>query len=350
MSLQGPGSLHSTLPRILICGDILYAQQECTDLFSNIAEIVYFASSSREDFLSSFSSGGAYEKVVGIYRRNITSARIGRFDREMIKALSERGVKWVAQIGAGYDQVDVQACKEFGIMLSHTPNAVNDSTATTALFLLISTFRQFSKAERDLRSGLWKTQISSSNSYDLHTTNRRTLAILGLGGIGLRFAQLVHDMFDMRIIYHNRHRVKNEPEWVEFYEGEEGLKRMLKEADVLSVHIPLYKGTEGLVGEKMIRGLKRGAILINTARGQVVDEEALLRALEDGHLGAAGLDVFPHEPKINPRLLEFPNVTILPHMGASTFETLKKLEVMALQNLRDFLVDGRGKDIVEELR
>lgn len=163
--------------------------------------------------------------------------------------------------------------------MSNTPGAVDDATATTALYLILSTLRQFSKAERDARSGLWKSQLSSGNAHDL---TGRTLAILGLGGIGSRLAELAH-AFPMRVIYHNRNRAPDAPEWCEYY-GKDRLDEFLALADVLSVHVPLRPETEGLVGEKMIRGLKKGSVIVNTARGKVIDEQALIRALEDGHV------------------------------------------------------------------
>lgn len=164
-----------------------------------------------------------------------------------------------------------------GIYLSNTPGAVDDATATTALYLLISTVRQYSVSERSLRALKWKPNDLKAKTHDL---TGRTLAILGLGGIGLRLAELVH-AFPMRVIYHSRHRNADAPEWCEYFEN---VEEMFAQADVLSVHVPLRKETEGLVGEKSIRALKPGAILINTARGKIIDEEAMIRALEDGHV------------------------------------------------------------------
>jgi len=112
----------------------------------------------------------------------------------------------------------------------------------------------------------------------------------------------------------------------------------------------LREETIHLVGEKWIRALKPGAIIINTARGKVIDEEAMIKALEDGHLAAVGLDVFPNEPQINPRLLELPHVTLLPHMGTENQDSQRKMEVRALTNLRDFIVKGMGEDLVPEFK
>lgn len=165
-----------------------------------------------------------------------------------------------------------------GINVSNTPGAVDDATATTALYLILSTLRHFSRAERSLHAGTWKTPISSGDTHDL---THRTLGIIGLGGIGLRLAHLVH-AFPMRVVYHNRHRVVDAPAWCEYVDS---LEALCREADVLSVHVPLREDTVHLVGEREIRAMKRGSIIVNTARGKVIDEEAMVRALEDSHVG-----------------------------------------------------------------
>lgn len=328
-------------PKVLICGDIVWAHDDVKDLLGNIAEVVRVDSQSREEFFAELSGNGKFTNTVGIYRHNSSADRIGIFDKELIDRLPS-SVKWIAHNGAGYDQIDVFAAKDKGIRVSNTPGAVDDGTATTALYLLIATVRQYTRAELSARDGNWKNGLKPA-----HDPSALTLGILGLGGIGLRFAQMAHALPMKRILYHNRSKAEGAPEWLEYY-PKERLTEMLKETDVLSIHVPLKKDTEGLVDENMIRTLKKGAIIINTARGKVMDEEALIRALEDGHLSAAGLDVYPNEPHINPRLLEFPQVTILPHMGTETEESQRSMEVRALTNLKDFLEKGSGKDIVGE--
>jgi glyoxylate reductase len=146
---------------------------------------------------------------------------------------------------------------------------------------MISAFRHLSQAERSLRVGRWKSDISSSLAHDV---TGKTLGILGLGGIGFRLAELAY-AFPMRIIYHSRNKVLGAPDWCEYFE-QERLEEFLGLADVLSVHVPLGPNTEGLVNEEMIRKLKKGAILVNTARGKIIDESALIRALEDGHVSS----------------------------------------------------------------
>lgn len=328
------------LPRVLICSTIVWAHDDVKELLGDIAEIIYVDAPDRATFLADCKPGGKYAGAVGIYRENESAKKIGAFDKEIINGLPS-SVKWIAHNGAGYDPVDVHACIARGIYLSNTPGAVDDATATTALYLIISTLRQYAIAERSLRALKWKPSGLNTKTHDV---SGRTLAILGLGGIGMRLAELVQS-FPMRVIYHSRRKVAEAPTYCEYFEN---VDEMLKQTDVLSVHVPLRKETEGLVGEKMIRTLKPGAIIINTARGKVIDEEALIRALEDGHLSAAGLDVFPNEPEVNPRLLEFPQVTLLPHMGTENQDSQRKMEVRALTNLRDFLKTGQGKDLVIE--
>jgi len=171
-----------------------------------------------------------------------------------------------------------------GIGVSNTPGTVNEATATTALYLVLSTTRHFSKAERSLHAGTWNTPISPGDTHDLST---RTLGILGLGGIGLVLARLVH-AFPMRVLYHNRHRRTDVPEWCEYVESVDAL---CARSDVLSLHVPLCEETRGLVGERQIRAMKRGSVVVNTARGGVLDEAAVIRALEDGHVCAPADDV-----------------------------------------------------------
>ncbi|EPQ55022.1 hypothetical protein GLOTRDRAFT_60918 [Gloeophyllum trabeum ATCC 11539] len=329
--------------RVMLCGDLVWANEEAKQMFAGVAEIVRMDSPNRADFLAGFKPGGKYQGVEGVYRHNVSADRIGIFDKEIIDAIAGT-VKWIAHNGAGYDQIDVHECKAKGIYVSNTPGAVDDATATTALYLLISSFRKFANAERSLHAGNWKRGHKAGNAQDLED---KTLAILGLGGIGLRLAEYVRP-FRMRVLYHNRRPRADVPEWCEYY-GPERLDEMLAQADVLSVHVPLKKETEGLVDEKMIRALKKGAVIVNTARGKVIDEAAMIRALEDGHLSSVGLDVFPNEPEVNPRLLEFPNITLLPHMGTETRDSQKKMEIRALTNVLDYFTKGKGQDVVPEM-
>ncbi|KAG2369266.1 D-isomer specific 2-hydroxyacid dehydrogenase [Suillus spraguei] len=332
------------LPRVLLCGEVNYVQDELEEMFQGIAEVVHLVSESRSHFLSSFGPGGPYEGTVAMYRHNKSSEFIGKFDAPLIHALADTSmVRWIAHNGSGYDEIDVQACKERGIMVSNTPRANEDATATATLYLMLSCLRHFSMAERSLRSGTWKKPY---NATQVHDITGRTLGILGLGGIGLRFAHLAH-AFPMRIIYFSRRKAESAPDWCEYVSS---IEELCKQADVLSVHIPLNKSTVGMIGEKEIRTLQRGSVLLNTSRGPIVDQEAVIRALEDGHLSSVGLDVYPDEPHVDPRLLTFPRCTLLPHVGGETAEAWRTKELKALGNLKAFVLGGVGEDIVPELR
>ncbi|KAG1817979.1 uncharacterized protein BJ212DRAFT_1446514 [Suillus subaureus] len=324
--------MSSRQPRILICGSILagnlvWAHEEARQLFNGLADIVVMDSPNRADFLAGLKTGKRYDGIVGIYRHNTSADRIGVFDEEIIDALAETGtVKWIAHNGAGYDQIDVLRCAKKGISVSNTPGAVDDATATTALYLIISCLRNYAWAEQTLRQGVFKKGLNP-------------------GGL-MMLAHLVH-AFPMRVVYYSRNKSANAPEWCEYVDS---MERLCRESDVLSLHVPLRDETVHLVGEKEIRAMKKGSIIVNTARGKVVDEEAMIRALADGHLWSVGLDVYPNEPLVNPRLLEFPQNVLLPHMGTENQDSQRCMEVRALTNLRDFLRDGQGKDLVPESR
>ncbi|KIJ65888.1 hypothetical protein HYDPIDRAFT_109958 [Hydnomerulius pinastri MD-312] len=330
------------LPKVMICGRPRWAHNEINELFNGIAEVIVDDAPNRVEFFARFEAGAPYDGTVGIYRRNISAARIGIYDAELIAGLPE-SIKWIAHNGAGYDLVDVHACKAKGIRVSNTPGAVDDATATTAFYLLISCFRHFSWGERSLHAGTWKNPISSALTHDL---TGHTIGILGLGGIGLRLAHLVH-AFPMRVLYYSRNRNPDAPEWCEYVGS---MDELCERSDVLSIHVPLRADTRNLVGETQIRKMKRGSIIVNTARGKVLDEEAVIRALKDGHLASVGLDVFPDEPNVHPQLLEFPQNVLLPHVGTRTQDTERKMEVRAMTNLRDFLTTGTGKDLIPELK
>ncbi|KAF8141260.1 D-isomer specific 2-hydroxyacid dehydrogenase [Boletus edulis] len=332
-----------TLPKIMICGSPRWAHDEVHALFDGIAQVIVDDAPTRAEFFSRFQPGGPYDGTVGIYRRNVSAARIGIFDRELVEGLPP-SVKWIAHNGAGYDSVDVHACKEKGIRVSNTPGAGRRSHC----YRQRSTSSSPPCATSPTPNALCmlapgKPRFLLGTRMTLTT---RTLGILGLGGIGLYLAQLVH-AFPMRVLYHNRRHRTDVPEWCEYVES---LEELCARSDVLSVHVPLHEETRGLVGEREMRAMKRGSVLVNTARGGVVDEEAMIRALEDGHLASVGLDVYPDEPRVNPRLLAFPQNALLPHTGTRTRDTERKMEVRAMTNLRDFLMTGSGKDIVPELR
>lgn len=293
---------------------------------------------SRSEFFKACEDGGKYAQIVAIYRHNDSVSKIGLFDAELISKLPS-SLKSICHNGAGYDQIDVHAAKTRGITVSHTPAAVDDATADTAMFLVLSSLRQYYKAEVNARQGKWKSGLAPA-----HDPQNKVLGIIGMGGIGSALARRA-SAFDMKIIYYNRNPNPNADPSYKYISSQEEL---LKQADVVSLNLPLNKETEKSFGKAQFAQMKDGAILVNTARGGVVDEEELINALRSGKLSSAGLDVFPAEPEIDSRLVEMDNCVLLPHMGTETVETQKKMEVQVFGSIKTALQNGKPSFIVKE--
>ncbi|WWC72809.1 uncharacterized protein I206_106773 [Kwoniella pini CBS 10737] len=329
-------------PKILLMGKLYWASQDAEQLLGGIADVVCMESTSRAELFEDFSSGGRYSDVVGIYHEHISDRTVGDPDEEFINALPS-SCKWFAHKGAGYDSVDVRAAKARGIGVSNTPGAVDEATATTAVFLLIATMRRFSQCEANLRAGGFNPPGVEASARDL---SGKTIGILGMGEIGLQMANYIRP-FGCILLYHNRKPNALAPSDVEYIAD---LYELLGKVDVLMVSIPLSDKTRGFIGEKEIRAMKKGSIIVNTARGPIIDEEAMIEALQDGHLGSVGLDVFVKEPEVDQRLRDMPHVTLLPHVGTENQDARRKMEVTALTNLKEFLLNGVGPNLVPECK
>jgi len=255
-----------------------------------------------------------------------------RIDEELLR--SAQRLRLVANHAVGYDNVDVPACTAHRVWVSNTPGVLTDSTADLAWALILAVARRLREGERLLRSGKFAGWAPTM----LLGMELRG-AVLGLVGQG-RIAQAVAkraEGFGMRVLFNSR--ASGVP-----------LRDLLEQSDVVSLHCPLTKETRHLIGAKELSLMKRGAILINTARGPVVDEAALVRALEAGHLGGAGLDVFEEEPKVHPGLVGRDDVVILPHLGSATVETRSAMARIALEQVRLVLAGQRPATAVNEVR
>lgn len=261
-------------------------------------------------------------------RPELTPAAIGVFDKDFINHLPS-SVKLIAHNGAGYDQIDIAAATARGIEVTHTPKAVDSATATVGVWLTIAALRQFYKAEKNVRAGEFTNGLKPARDPD-----GKVVGIIGMGGIGATMAKRLI-AFDMKIIYYNRNELNPKPDFECTYCST--MEELLAQADVVSLNLPLNEKTKGSFGREQFKQMKKGSVLVNTARGAVVDEEALIEALESGHLYSAGLDVFPDEPNVNPKLLAMDNITVLPHMGTMTSDSQKKMELLALDNIVAFL-------------
>ncbi|HLN06018.1 MAG TPA: D-glycerate dehydrogenase [Acidimicrobiales bacterium] len=242
----------------------------------------------------------------------------------------------VATVSVGYDNVDVVAATDAGVAVCNTPGVLDDTTADLAFALILAASRQLSQAERDLRQGAWTEW--RFNGYLGHDVHGATLGLVGYGRIAQAVARRAEG-FSMRVLHHSRR-----PTGVEGYVTE--LDDLLRSSDVVSLHVPLTAETRHLIDARRLALFKPTAVLVNTARGPVVDEEALAGALEASQLFAAGLDVYEHEPMVHPRLLAAPRTVLLPHIGSASFSTRAAMAHLATTAVAEVLAGRRPPNTV----
>lgn len=237
-------------------------------------------------------------------------------------------LRGIANYAVGYNNIDISTCTQVHVGVSNTPDVLTDATAEIAFALILCTARRMVEADKFLRSGQW-TGWAPLQFLGADICNQ-TLGIVGAGRIGSRVAEMAAG-FNMRILYSSR---SPKPELERrTHAVHTPLPQLLREADFISLHAPLTTETRHLIGPEQLKMLKPGAILINTARGPLIDEAALVRALKENRLRGAGLDVFEHEPQIASGLRELDNVVLLPHIGSGTESTRSRMAVMAAKNL-----------------
>ncbi len=247
------------------------------------------------------------------------------------------GLGLIANIGVGTDNIDLAAAGGRGILVSNTP-VVTEDTADLAFALLLAACRRLGTCERHLRAGDW----SAGASVTGQRVHGKTLGIVGFGAIGQAVARRAVG-FGMRILYHGPHP-KPEAEAALGAEYRADLEQLLGEADIVSLNCPLTSATRHIIDAPQLAQMKPGAVLVNTGRGPLIRESALVESLASGHLGGAGLDVFEFEPEVSPQLLEFDNVTLLPHIGSATGECRMDMVLRALANIRAFVETGAPAD------
>lgn len=225
----------------------------------------------------------------------------------------------------GYDQIDVDACTKRGIKVTNAPDPVTDATADLAIWLLLGALRQLNPSLESLRQGNFKKGLAFG-----HDPQGKTLGILGMGRIG-RALKRRAEPFGMKTIYHNRNPLSESQAAGAKYVS---LDQLLVESDVISIHVPLNTNTRHFIGALELGKMKDGVVLVNTARGAVVDEAAMAAALEKGKIASVGLDVYEKEPLINESLMKSSRALLVPHLGTHTTETLAKMESLAMENAR----------------
>lgn len=272
----------------------------------------------------------------------IFTAGNARFNRAVLQHAS--ALKIIAAMTVGYDNIDVKTCTELGILVSNTPDILNQTTADFAWALLLATARRVTEAERFLRLGQWdKWQLRGFLGADVHG---KTLGILGMGRIGQAIARRSMG-FDMQVLYHNRSPITPEQEAAANNACYVSKQELLNRSDHLILMLPYTEATRHCMGADEFAQMRPGAILINTARGGVVDDAALIAALRNGQIAAAGLDVFENEPNFNPEWLTLPNVVLTPHIASASEPTRRAMQQCAVNNLIQFLACGEVLNLVK---
>jgi glyoxylate reductase len=264
-----------------------------------------------------------------------------RVDAELLDAAGP-GLRIVANHAVGVDNIDIPECTRRGVLVTNTPDVLTEATADLAWALILACVRRVAEGDRFLRAGTpWIWDPRMMLGQDLHG---RVLGIVGCGRIGQATARRALG-FGMRVVYHNSRPL---PEEIASPLGARhvGFDELLASSDVVSVHCPLTPRTRHLFGASAFRKMKASAVLVNTARGPVVDEAALAVALREGEIFGAGLDVFEREPEVTAELLDLDSVTIVPHLGSATVGTREAMGLRAVQNLAAGLAGARPRDLV----
>ena len=258
-----------------------------------------------------------------------------RMDAAVLRAGAPR-LRVVANVAVGYDNIDVATARELGVAVCNTPGVLDETTADLAFLLALAAARRASDAEADLRAGRWTGfHINDFLGVDVHGA---TLGIVGFGRIGRAVARRAAG-FGMEVLHHTR-RDTGITGWVA------DLDDLLPRCDMVSLHVPLHDETRGLIDARRLALMKPSAVLVNTARGPVVDEEALAVALERGTIFGAGIDVYEREPPVHPRLLAAPHAVLLPHIGSATEATRRRMAQLASEGVVAVLRGERPPNLV----
>ncbi|WP_042248487.1 D-glycerate dehydrogenase [Paracoccus sp. PAMC 22219] len=260
----------------------------------------------------------------------------------MLARAGER-LKLIANFGAGVDHIDVLSARQRGVLVSNTPGVVTEDTADMTLALILAVTRKIPEGLAEMQAGRW--QGWSPTAHLGGRVGGRRLGILGMGRIGQAVARRAN-AFGMQVHYHNRKRLRPEIEEALGATWWESLDQMLARMDIVSVNAPHTPSTFHLLNARRLKLMKPSAVIVNTSRGEVIDENALTRMLRAGEIAGAGLDVFEHGHEINPRLRELPNVVLLPHMGSATVEGRAEMGEKVIINIKTFADGHRPPDLV----
>ncbi len=265
-------------------------------------------------------------------------------DAALIAAMPP-SIKLIANFGAGVNHIDLSAAKAKGVIVTNTPGVFTDDTADLTMALILNVPRRLGEGHRLMRSGEWQGWRPTGMLG--HRIGGKTLGIIGFGRIGEAVA-LRARAFGMQIVYTKRNRLPASVEEELGVTFEPDLDRLIARSDIISLHCPLTAQTNRLINAQRIAMMKPGAYLINSSRGELIDEDALIAALQTGAIAGAGLDVYTHEPAVDPRLLTLPNVVLLPHLGSATYEGRAASGERVITNIRVWADGHRPPDQVLE--
>jgi len=253
-------------------------------------------------------------------------------------------LKIIAQVGVGFDNISIKSAESKKIKVTNTPNVLNEAVAETTILLILAASRRIGEAYNLVRTDNWKNQKPDLTKFMIgNSVTGKTLGIIGMGRIG-RIAAKYARAFGMKIIYYNRNKLSNDLEDGASYYSD--IKDMLPECDFVSIHTPATAETKHILNFSTISLLPRHAVVINTSRGSTIDDNALIDALENKKIYAAGLDVFNNEPNLDKRYLNLDNCFVLPHVGSATHETRLAMSMMAVDNIYCFF---NGKPLISEV-
>ena len=273
-----------------------------------------------------------YEELIKLANQYDGMAVSGwdKFDENFFNNMNGR-LKIIATFSVGYDHIDIKSAKEKNIIITNTPNVLNDAVAEITLLLMLATCRKAYEGISLVKSGKWKdVKVDFVNFVMGQSLTGKTLGIIGMGRIGRIVAKRAKG-FGMKIIYCNRNKLSNEIEdGAKYYES---VNSMMPDCDFVSIHTPATKETKNILNNAAIELLPKHAIVINTSRGSTVDDEALIKALQNNKIYAAGLDVFINEPNVDEKYLKLDNCFLLPHIGSSNYETRDAMAMMAVDNI-----------------
>jgi gluconate 2-dehydrogenase len=270
----------------------------------------------------------------------VMCALTDRIDAKLLAGCPK--LKAVANIAVGYNNIDLPACTARGVMATNTPGVLDDSTADLAWALILGTARRLTELERRVRAGEWTGwRLKQWLGIDVH---HATLGIFGMGRIGQAIARRAAG-FEMKVLYHNRKRVASDIE-LRLSATHVTKDELLRQSDFVVLQVPYSPETHHMIGARELKLMKPTAILINSTRGGVVDDAALIAALKSGVIRAAGLDVFENEPRLNPEFLRLDNVVLMPHIGSSTEATRRAMAMTAARNLFAALTGGKPPNLL----